>query len=72
MKWADAIETVREDLIPFGAAPGGYFFPCRYCEKDAIGAKRSWRCEPCAIKAKADYEAADYAHWEKVRGRATD
>src|SRR4051812_42677024 len=45
----NAVETTREDLVKFGAAPGGYIFECQDCTKSGIGAKRSRRCEPCAI-----------------------
>lgn len=65
-------ETQRLDLIPFGCAPGGYVYRCRDCQRRADGAKHSWRCEPCAVQVKAVYDADEDAHWEYIKGKATD
>lgn len=68
----DCRTTVREDLVPFGAAPGEYFFRCVSCNNTATGAKRSVRCEPCAVAAKDAWEAEDLREWERAFERATD
>lgn len=40
------------DLIPFGWAPGNYWFrACRDCGDEYTGDKRCRRCRPCAVKA---------------------
>ncbi len=44
------------DLTQYGYAPGGYNPLCDDCENRFIGDKRSWRCKPCAEKAKEKYD----------------
>jgi hypothetical protein len=52
-------KQTTDDLRPWGWAPGNYLFICAACLELGIeGDKRSWRCEPCARKAKA-IEASD-------------
>jgi hypothetical protein len=72
MDFANALETTRTDLVRFGCAPGGYIFVCNDCEKSGIGAKRSIRCEVCAVLAKNEDETIDQNHWQKIIDRATD
>lgn len=41
-----------DDLIPFGWAPGKYWFrSCRICASGFVGDKRCRCCRPCAVKA---------------------
>lgn len=48
------------DLRAFGYAPGNYWFVCRGCgNKQAVGAKRSTRCESCAHSAYLIKQEAD-------------
>jgi transcription initiation factor TFIIIB Brf1 subunit/transcription initiation factor TFIIB len=39
-----------------GFAPGNYFSKCRTCGNQFQGDKRSFQCEPCAIKDKEFYD----------------
>lgn len=56
---ADDPVQATTDLRPWGWAPGGYLIRCLDCAPDVppfgfnwpSGAKRAWRCEPCARKA---------------------
>ena len=41
---------LKSDLSSFGYADGGYMSKCSHCKETFLGAKRSWSCEPCAIK----------------------
>lgn len=53
----DAIDrhatTADQDFVGFGYAPGNYMRNCRDCGQQSEGSKRSFRCKPCAMKAKA-------------------
>ena len=41
-----------EDLVPFGWAPGKYFYrACPDCGEGFTAERRSQRCRPCAVKA---------------------
>jgi hypothetical protein len=71
-KWDNAVETTRTDLVQFGAAPGKYIFVCRYCDSSAIGAKHSWRCEPCAVIVFENDKLLEEMHFAMVSARATD
>lgn len=45
-----------EHLVPFGFAPGEYFFRCRGCKKDWNGVdKRASFCYSCAVERHATY-----------------
>jgi hypothetical protein len=50
----------QEKKYPIGGyAPGNYHNRCCTCEKSFFGDKRATQCEPCALEAKARFDALD-------------
>jgi hypothetical protein len=56
-------QMTSDDLRSWGYAPGAYPLRCIDCVTDSTrfcdlpsAAKRAWRCEPCARKARDDAE----------------
>jgi hypothetical protein len=51
---------MQENKYPIGGyAPGNYHNRCCTCEKSFFGDKRATQCEPCALEAKARFDALD-------------
>lgn len=51
---------MEEKKYPIGGfAPGNYYNRCTTCERSFFGDKRAVQCEPCALEAKARFDALD-------------
>lgn len=49
---------MSEKKYPIGGyAPGNYYRKCCQCEETFQGDKRAVECEPCAVKAKEEFDA---------------